>query len=129
MDAPLHQGQRGHTESPVKRGWLLIREKMVTVTFKFNKEKLKEYGKTEDELLNPFREDLKPWTVSEIALGVFQKDGQDALVILDFPLMYIRKNLYYLQLLDEWTLDIDGDIENCKEELINYYRENGQALE
>ena len=102
---------------------------MPTVTFKFNKEKLKEYGKTEDELLNPFREALKPWTVSEIASGVFQKDGKDALVILDFPLMYIRKNLYYLQLLDEWTLDIDGDIENCKEELINYYREHGQALE
>ena len=102
---------------------------MPTVTFKFNKEKLKEYGKTEDELLNPFREALKPWDVSEIAPGVFQKDGKDALVILDFPLMYIRKNLYYLQLLDEWTLDIDGNIENCKEELINYYREHEQALE
>ena len=102
---------------------------MPTVTFKFNKEKLKEYGKTEDELLNPFREALKPWTVSEIAPGVFQKDGKDALVILDFPLMYIRKNLYYLQLLDEWKLDIGGHIENCKEELINYHREHGQALE
>ena len=48
---------------------------MPTVTFKFNKEKLKEYGKTEDELLNPFRDALKPWTVSEISPGVFQKDG------------------------------------------------------
>ena len=49
---------------------------MVTVTFKFNKEKLKEYGKTEDELLNPFREDLKPWTVSEIAPAYFKRTAK-----------------------------------------------------
>ena len=102
---------------------------MVTATYIFNEEKVIAAAKTVEEMMAPIRKMLLENGAEEIAPGVFQKDGKDALVILDFPLMYIRKNLYYLQLLDEWTLDIGGHIENCKEELINYYREHGQSLE
>ena len=101
---------------------------MVRVSFKFSAEKVKAAGRTEEELLEPFREKLKPYGVQEVSPGVFQKEGKDGLVVLDFPLDHIEENLFYLQLLDEWILDIDGDVEDCKEELISYYREHGYAL-
>lgn len=101
---------------------------MVTVTFKFNEDKLRKIGKTVDEMLNPFRKDLEPYKVQEIAQGSFQKDGKDGLVVLDFPLVYIRKHIEYLELLDVWNLNIDGKIEDCKKELIAYYEEHNYEL-
>ena len=43
-------------------------------------------------------------------------------MVLTFPLMYIRKHLDYLDYLDDWLLNVDGDVEDCKAELISYER-------
>lgn len=95
---------------------------MVTVTFKFNKEKLKKYGKTEDEMLEPIKELMEHYDVEEVAHGVFRKDGYYGMDVIDLPLMYIRKHLEYLDYLDEWIMDVDGKFEDCKEGMISYYK-------
>jgi hypothetical protein len=54
-------------------GQNLIREKkwndMVTVTLKFNEEKLKNRGRTVDEMLEPIRKTLAHFHIEEIEQG------------------------------------------------------------
>ncbi len=95
---------------------------IATTTFRFKEEKLKELGKSVDEMLSPIRESMKKYDVEEIEQGVFRKTGRDALVVLGCPLRYIRKHLDYLDYLDDWLLNVDGNIEDCKAETISYYR-------
>ena len=97
-------------------------EGVVTTTFRFKEEKLKELGKSVDEMLDPIRETLKNDDVEEVEQGVFRKTGRDAMVVIDWPFLYIRKHLDYLDYLDDWLLNVDGDIEDCKAEMISYYR-------
>ena len=97
-------------------------EAVVTVTFRFKEEKLKELGKSVDEMLEPIRESLENHDVEEIEQGIFRKTGREGLMVLTFPLMYIRKHLDYLDYLDDWLLNVDGDVEDCKAELISYER-------
>lgn len=100
---------------------------MVTVTLKFNEEKLKNLGRTVDEMLEPIRESMKSYDVEEVEPGVFRKTGRDGLVVLDCPLIYIRKHLDYLDYLDDWLLNVDGRVEDCKAELISYNKEHGRC--
>ena len=95
---------------------------MVTVTLRFNEEKLEKLCRTVDEMLEPIRESMKSYDVEEVEQGVFRKTGRDAMVVIDWPLLYIRKHLDYLEYLDDWLLNVDGDIEDCKAETISYYR-------
>ena len=55
---------------------------MVTLTFVFNKNKIKKHGYTEDALLQPMREHAQKYGISEEKNGVFSKDGEDALCVL-----------------------------------------------
>ena len=101
---------------------------MVTVTLKFNEEKLKKIGRTADEMLEPIRKLMEQNDVEEVSAGYFRKDGcydMDALIL---PLKYIRKHMDYLKYLDEWMLDVDGDIEDCKAEMISYARRHPEML-
>ena len=100
---------------------------MVTVTLKFNEEKLKNLGRTVDEMLEPIRESMKSYDVEEVEQGVFQKTGRDGLVVLDCTLDYMDDHPEYLDYLDDWLLDIDGEIEDCKAELISYNKEHGRS--
>ena len=100
---------------------------MVTVTLKFNEEKLKNLGRTVDEMLEPIRESMKSYDVEEVEQGVFQKTGRDGLVVLDCTLDYMDDHPEYLDYLDDWLLDIDGEVEDCKAELISYNKEHGRS--
>ncbi|SFW14499.1 hypothetical protein [Selenomonas ruminantium] len=100
---------------------------MVTVTLKFNEEKLKNLGRTVDEMLEPIRESMKSYDVEEVEQGVFQKTGRDGLVVLDCTLDYMDDHPEYLDYLDDWLLDIDGEAEDCKAELISYNKEHGRS--
>ena len=100
---------------------------MVTVTLKFNEEKLKNLGRIVDEMLEPIRESMKSYDVEEVEQGVFQKTGRDGLVVLDCTLDYMDDHPEYLDYLDDWLLDIDGEIEDCKAELISYNKEHGRS--
>ena len=87
---------------------------MVTLTFAFNKEKVATAGMTEEALLAPMREHAAKYDIAEEEYGVFSKDGEDALcVISKFVPDMVDKNPGYLDLLEKWTLNVDGDDEDC----------------
>lgn len=98
---------------------------MVTLTFVFNQEKVASAGSTEEELLRPMREHAKKFGISEDEKGVFSKEGEDALCVLT---MFIPKitdeNPEYIDLLDEWTLDVDGEKEDCIQETREWMEEH-----
>lgn len=100
---------------------------MVTVTLKLNEEKLKNMGRTVDEMLEPIRESMKSYDVEEVEQGVFRKTGRDGLVVLDCTLDYMDDHPEYMDYLDDWLLDIDGEVEDCKAELISYNKEHGRS--
>jgi len=90
---------------------------MVTLKFVFNKEKTALSGKTEEELLQPMREHAKKYGIDEIKYGVFAKNGEHALASLTkFIPEIIRKEPGYMDCLSEWTLNVNGEEEDCIEE-------------
>ena len=97
---------------------------MVTVTLTFNEDKLKNLGRTAEEMLEPIRESMKSYDVEEVEQGVFQKTGREGLVVLDCALDYMDEHPEYMDYLDDWLLNIDGDVEDCKAELISYNKEH-----
>lgn len=101
---------------------------MVTLTFVFNKDKVKEKGLTEEELLRPMREHAKKYNIAEAEHGVFVKDGEDALCVLT---MFVSNVTYedkeYVKFFDEWILDVDGEKEDCITETLKWYKKKGIA--
>lgn len=103
---------------------------MVTLTFVFNKEKVKASGHTEDELLQPMREHAAKYGIFENEKGVFSKDGEDALCVISMFIPQITdENPKYINLLDEWTLDIDGEREDCIKETHEWFMKHGLQKE
>jgi hypothetical protein len=89
-------------------------EQMVTLRFVFNQDKLKQAGKTEDEMLATMREHAKKYEIAEPEPGYFVKDGENALCALSmFVPKITSKNPSYIQYMDEWTLNVDGEPEDC----------------
>ncbi len=88
---------------------------MVTLTFKFNEKKVLEAGYTTDELLEPMREHSKQYDIDEVEYGVFAKDGVNALAAIGKYAVNVSP--VFLEYLDEWTLDQDGEKEDCMEEM------------
>jgi len=89
-----------------------------TLTFNFDEEAVNRAGLTKDELLEDMRCYAKECDVEEIAYGVFEKRGEDSMAIL---IGYaVRKGKYdpdFLNYLTSWMADVNGDIEDCKEEI------------
>ena len=99
---------------------------MVTLTFVFNKNKVQEAGYTEDELLRPMREHAQKYGIAEDEYGVFSKDGEDALCVLSmFVPKITRENIHFIDFLDEWTFEADGEKEDCIKETLRWYKERG----
>lgn len=85
---------------------------MVTLTFNFNYDKIREAGTTTDELLAPMRAHAKEYGIDEIDYGVFAKDGIKALGAIEKYVIHVSKE--YLEFLDTWILDANGEVEDCK---------------
>ena len=86
---------------------------MTTLQFIFNKEKVVAAGITEDALLEPMREHAAKYGIEETAYGVFSKDGEDAMcVITMIGPKILWKNPEYINFLEKWPLDVDGDKED-----------------
>lgn len=97
---------------------------MVTLTFVFDKDKLEKTGQSEDELLQPMRNHAKKYQIDEKEYGVFSKDGEDALCVLSmFIPDIVDKNPKYISFLKEWTLNVDGEEEDCIHETYEWFRE------
>lgn len=102
---------------------------MVTLTFDFNKEKVERDGFTTDELLEPMREHAKKWGISEPEYGFFAMDGENALCDMTMFVVQIAKsNHAYISYLQKWILDIDGEIEDCIDEVKKMYAKRGIAV-
>ena len=102
---------------------------MTTLEFVFNQDKIKSKGLSEDELLAPMREFAVKWDIEEPRVGFFQKDGENALCdfcmfVMDYPL----KDKEFVTYLDAWTLDADGELDDCIAETYDMYREKGMAI-
>lgn len=98
---------------------------MTTLTFVFNKDKIREAGYTEDELLQPMRKHAKKYEILETEKGVFSKEGEDAMCVVGMLIPKIAdENPEYINLLDEWTFNVDGDIEDCIKETREWFEEH-----
>lgn len=90
---------------------------MVSLTFKFNEEKVADAGLTCDDLLVQMREHAKKYNIEEIEYGVFAKEGPDAVAVVGMIIpKIIRYNIELVDFLEEWTYDINGRPEDCIEE-------------
>lgn len=86
----------------------------VSLTFVFNQDKITEAGLTEEELLRPMREHAKKYKIEEKEYGVFYKEGENALCVVGmFVPDIVWENPQYMDYLTEWTLDVDGEKEDC----------------
>ena len=87
--------------------------------FDFNEDKVVADGLTADELLAPMRAYGKEHGIRETSYGVFEREGREAMaIVLKFVVRYSTKNPWYLDYLEHWTFNIDGRIEDCKEETL-----------
>ena len=94
---------------------------MVTLTFVFDKEKVAAAGTTEDELLAPMREHAERYQISEDEYGVFSKDGEDAYCVLGMAIpQMVKRDRRYLDLLKEWTFNVEGEESDCLESSRNW---------
>lgn len=99
---------------------------MTTLKFVFNKEKVADARTTEDALLAPMREHAAKYGIEETEYGFFSKDGEDAMcVITMFVDRHTRTHLDYVSYLNEWTLDVDGEKEDCIENTLRWYQQKG----
>ena len=102
---------------------------MATLTFVFNKEKIALAGRTEEELLQPMREHALKYGIDEIEYGVFFRNDEHALCVLTmFIPAIIRKIPDYMDYLDEWTLSIDGEEEDCIQETREWLEEHKLSI-
>ncbi|MGN0435993.1 MAG: hypothetical protein ACI4D8_05115 [Wujia sp.] len=99
---------------------------MVTLTFVFNEEKVREAGTTTDELLAPMRAHAKEYGIDEIDYGVFAKDGNKALGAIGKYAVSVSPS--FLDYLDEWTLDVNGKKEDCIEALRRCVRRHNMNI-
>lgn len=99
---------------------------MVSLTFKFNEEKVAEAGLTCDDLLVQMREHAKKYDIEEVEYGVFAKEGPDAVAVVGMIIpQIIRYNMKMVDLLDEWIYDINGRTEDCIDEARYWEKKRG----
>ena len=102
---------------------------MGRLTFVFNKEKLNKANKSESDLLFPMREFAKENGIKETSIGVFEIDGSDAFALLGgFVADITDEDHSYVTFLDKWELDVGGIIDDCIEETLDWYKEEGIAV-
>lgn len=102
---------------------------MGKLTFIFNDEKLKLAGKTEDELLKPMRVYSKDNGIKETSKGVFELNNDSAFALLGgFVADITDEDRSYVTFLDKWTLEINGTTDDCIEDTLEWYKEEGIAI-
>jgi hypothetical protein len=99
---------------------------MVTLLFDFDKDKLAEKSKTEDELLVDFREYARKQGITEKTKGFFVMEGENALALFGkFVVKYSYANPDYIDYFNEWLMDVDGDLEDCADTMRNIFIRKG----
>ena len=102
---------------------------MGKLTFVFNDEKLHIANKSADDLLSPMREYAARYGIIESAPGVFEAAGDDAFALLGgFVADITDEDHSYVTFLDKWELDIGGIVDDCIEDTLDWYKEEGIAV-
>ena len=103
--------------------------RMGKLTFVFNDEKLQIANKSADDLLSPMREYAARYGIIESAPGVFEAAGDDAFALLGgFVADITDEDHSYVTFLDKWELDIGGIVDDCIEDTLDWYKEEGIAV-
>ena len=102
---------------------------MGRLTFVFNQDKLNEANKSEREMLLPMRKFAKEYGITETSKGVFEVEGNDAFALLGgFVADITDEDHSYVTFLDKWELDVGGIIDDCIEDTLEWYKEEGIAV-
>ncbi len=102
---------------------------MGRLTFVFNLEKLNKANKSEREMLLPMRKFAKEYGITETSKGVFEVEGNDAFALLGgFVADITDEDHSYVTFLDKWELDVGGIIDDCIEDTLEWYKEEGIAV-
>ena len=90
-----------------------------TLSFNFDMEAVEKAGFTTDELLEDMRAYAKECEIQEISYGVFEKTGVHAMALLvGYAVRKNKADPDFINYLTSWIADIDGTIEDCKQEAI-----------
>ena len=102
---------------------------MGKLTFVFNQDQLNRAHKTENDLLRPMREFAKEYGILETSPGVFEIDGNNAFALLGgFVADITDEDHSYVKFLSKWELDVGGMVDDCIEDTMEWYREEGIAV-
>ena len=102
---------------------------MGRLTFVFNQDKLDKAKKNENDLLFPMREYAKEHGIIETSKGVFEMEGNDAFALLGgFVADITDEDHYYVTFLEKWELEVGGIVEDCIEDTMEWYKEEGSML-
>ena len=105
------------------------RATMGKLTFVFNSEKLHKENKTINELLSPMRKFAKENGIVETQIGVFEVDGNNAFALLGgFVVDITDEDHSFVTFLEKWELDVGGIVDDCIEETLEWYTEEGIAV-
>lgn len=99
---------------------------MVTLTFEFNEDKVKDKGTSVKEIMKPIREYLFSYGAKEIEPYKFETKGENAVSIFTSLVLKITKSdIEFIDLLDNWILDSEGEISDCIEDTRKWYLRKG----
>ena len=102
---------------------------MGKLTFVFNQDKLNKAKKSESDMLSRMREYAKEYGIIETSTGVFEMEGNDAFALLGgFVADITDEDHSFVTFLDKWELDVGGIVDDCIEETLEWYKEEGIAV-
>lgn len=89
---------------------------MVTILFDFNEEKAEQYGYNLNEVVSEVRTYFKRNGAHETKHLFFELEGEDAMCIATSLVVdIIRKDHNFVNVMNEWILNVDGEEEDCIE--------------
>lgn len=95
---------------------------MVTLTFRFNEDKVTNKEASVVEIMKPIRKYLFSYGAKEIGPYKFEAEGENAVSIFTSLVLKITKtDIEFINLLDAWVLDAEGEISDCIEDTKRWY--------
>ena len=103
------------------------KKQRTTLTFNFDMTEVEKAGFTTDELLEDMRRYAKECDIAETSYGVFEKTGVHAMAMLiGYAVRKGKAEPEFINYLTSWIADIDGTIEDCKQEIIEIRKKQGK---
>lgn len=99
---------------------------MEKLKFVFNEERVKEAGRSIEDIMKPIREHLFSFGIEERSEGEFVMEGSDTESIFTTLILELTEKDYeFVNLLDSWILEDDFESEDVIKEIKDLYRSEG----